>query len=662
MTALAVLIVGAAGATTSVLAGGTGKGGEAGSPLQAWGDNTYGEIGHGPRTEESDPVRSPVSVEGISCAVTAAVSFHDSYAVLGDGHVDAWGADGSQGGLGDGDPGFQEYSYKPVEVPGISNAVQIAAEIPDVYVLLSDGTVDAWGNSADGAFGLGASGPSSDDLPVTGIGHLSGVSQIATGGGAELALLSNGEVRSWGFNDDGQLGNDTEDTEVEPVAVGNEKDTAHLEHVKAVAEGVGYSLALMADGEVMAWGGSSTSGLGAGSLKTESELPVPVENVEGKGKPLQHVTAIAAGSSTAYALLEGGAMVAWGYNALGQLGNGKAEVVTAYHPVAVESLKEVVEIAATEGDGYARLANGTVWAWGNNTQGEVGNGSTTTPIPTPTQVTGLGSSTTRLADGAQGQPELALGAISTECGAGTGSTETTSTETKSTESTSSNPSGGGTASTSSTPTGTATTVTTVTAATEAATKLALQCSDRKLALTDVVEKNGRVLLDGAAVTSLAGKTVKILFDGHQQVASAKIGPQGQFSATAPLPPAKLRNSNSARYLAESDGLQSLNLKLTRRLILDPPTSSAGKVTLTGQVIPPLGKPVPVIDVQQQLTCASTSTVAKAKPSASGRFDIEVPAPAGALAVLYRLSTKVRENTSSRTLFPTDSLPEAVGLP
>src|SRR5579863_3532435 len=138
--ALAVLLIAAAGAATSVLAGSAGKGGEAGSPVQAWGDNADGEIGHGPRTAE--PVRSPVAVEGVSCAVATAVSFHDSYAVLADGHVDAWGADGAQGGLGDGDPGFQEYSYKPVEVPGIASAVQVAAEIPDTYVLLSDGTVD----------------------------------------------------------------------------------------------------------------------------------------------------------------------------------------------------------------------------------------------------------------------------------------------------------------------------------------------------------------------------------------------------------------------------------------------------------------------------------------------------------------------------------------
>jgi hypothetical protein len=69
--AAAVSVALIAGAATSVLAGATGHGGEAGSPVQAWGDNTYGEIGNGSRTAE--PVRSPVSVEGLSCAVAAAI-------------------------------------------------------------------------------------------------------------------------------------------------------------------------------------------------------------------------------------------------------------------------------------------------------------------------------------------------------------------------------------------------------------------------------------------------------------------------------------------------------------------------------------------------------------------------------------------------------------
>jgi alpha-tubulin suppressor-like RCC1 family protein len=657
---LLVALMGAAGAATSVLAG-TGSSGETGASLQAWGDNAYGQIGHGIRTEA--PVRSPLPVGELSCATAAAVSFANSYAVLGDGHVAAWGADSAIGGLGDGGAAG-EYSHTPVEVPGITDAMQVAADIPNTFVLLANGTIEGWGQNTDGEYGTGSASVGGD-TPVAGIGGLaSGVSAVATANAAVLALLTSGEVQSWGFNEDDQLGRETVGSEPEPGRVVNATKSGSLKGIKAIALSSTFGLGLTTSGEVVAWGGNAFTGLGAGNVKYHSVAPVNVEDVAGDGKPLTHVVAIAAGAEFALALLEDGQVVGWGKDQLGQLGNGETSSASFFHPVLVEGLSEVEEIAATQENGYARLANGTVWAWGNNTQGEVGNGSETTPIDKPAQVAGLAAATSALADGADGQSELALGPPS-ECGAGSGSHTGTGEETTGT---SSNP-GGGTTSTATTATSTITTTTTgpttptSVVAAKAATNLALQCGKRELALTDVVESNGRVLLDGVAAASLAGETVKILFDDRQQVASAKVGAQGQFSTSAPLPPAKLRGGNSARYTAEAGGLKSLELKLTRRLILDPPVSAAGKVTLTGQVLPPLGKPLPVIDVEQQLTCGGGARlVAQLKPIASGRFIARVAAPAGARAALYRLSTKVRESTSSRKLFATASLPEAAGIP
>jgi alpha-tubulin suppressor-like RCC1 family protein len=656
MTVLVVLLVSAAGAATSVLAGGTGKGGgEAGASLQSWGAGTSGQIGDGTIEGKS----TPVAVKGVTCALDTAVSDEDSFAVLGDGKLAAWGSDATvdAGGLGDELHHF-EHSAEPIEVPGISEARQVAADIPDAYVVLANGTVEGWGDGHDGELGRG-SDLSSYDAPVAVGGFKEGeVKAMATGDATELALLSDGQVDSWGFDEDLQLGNgkSTPESTATPARVEDEAGTGPLTGIKQVAEGTDFSLALTETGEVLAWGGNSAIGLGAGS-KVQSDLPVNVEDVAGDKNPLTGVKAIAAGGNFALALLENGTVVGWGNDIQGQLGNGKEELGPLLHPVVVEGLEHITAIAAGELDGYALDESGKVYSWGANQLGELGAGASPEKRDKAELVSGLGSGNSALATGSpDSQHELALGPISTECVSGAGTTGKTNTETKSTESTSSNPSAGGTTPTPSTPARTS-----PAAAAEAATKLALECSDRKLALTDVVEKNGRVFLDGAAVASLTGQTVKIVFDGHQQVATAEIGPQGQFSATAPLPPPKLRDSNSARYLAESGGLQSLNLKLTRRLILDQPTSSAGKVTLTGQVIPPLGKPVQAIAVEQQLTCASTSTVARVKPSASGHFDIEVHAPAGALAALYRLSTKVRESTSSKALFSTDSLPETVGL-
>ncbi len=119
---------------------------------------------------------------------------------------------------------------------------------------------------------------------------------------------------------------------------------------------------------------------------------------------------------------------------------------------------------------------------------------------------------------------------------------------------------------------------------KAVEELLLGCSKRSLVLNDVLIRGGRVALEGSAAKSLVGKKVKIVFDGAKQVATATVQANGQFSTTAPLAPARLRDSNSARYLAESGSQRSLNLKLTRRLILEPPKFSGGASRSTGQVV------------------------------------------------------------------------------
>jgi hypothetical protein len=118
----------------------------------------------------------------------------------------------------------------------------------------------------------------------------------------------------------------------------------------------------------------------------------------------------------------------------------------------------------------------------------------------------------------------------------------------------------------------------------------------------------------------------------------------------------VRSGNSARYMAELGSLRSLDLKLTRRLALEPPSVAAGKVTLSGQVVPPLSKPVATVTISQQVECGTTSVVAHVKPSASGRFKVTLPVPAGAHGAVYRLTSAVAQSRGSRHSFATYSLP------
>jgi hypothetical protein len=182
-------------------------------------------------------------------------------------------------------------------------------------------------------------------------------------------------------------------------------------------------------------------------------------------------------------------------------------------------------------------------------------------------------------------------------------------------------------------------------------------------LNDAYIHGNRVALAGGAVKNLIGKTIKILFGtALKQVATAVVQSNGQFATTAPLPPARIREALSTRYEAAYGKDRSLHLKLTRRLLLEPPRFSAGVVTLTGRESLPLTKPVAPIVVEQQLECGHTTIAKTITPPKSGLFHITVAVPARAKAGIFTLKSKVAANSHSLAHgFTTYSLPLPVVL-
>jgi alpha-tubulin suppressor-like RCC1 family protein len=136
--------------------------------------------------------------------------------------------------------------------------------------------------------------------------------------------------------------------------------------VKAVSGGGIYAMALLGNGTVVAWGNNEQGELGDGTT-TERTLPVAV-------KGLTNVTAISAGTETSLALLADGTVMAWGDNGSGELGNGSTEPMSTV-PVPVRGLTHIVAITAGENFNLALRDDGTVWAWGDNSAGELGIGS-----------------------------------------------------------------------------------------------------------------------------------------------------------------------------------------------------------------------------------------------------------------------------------------------
>jgi DNA-binding beta-propeller fold protein YncE len=220
-------------------------------------------------------------------------------------------------------------------------------------------------------------------------------------------------------------------------------------------------------------------------------------------------------------------------------------------------------------------------------------------------------------------------------------------------------------SSSSTVTGTATTTATtagVASTPKAVEELLLGCSGSKLVLNNVYIQGGHVEIRGSAIKSYVGKKVKILFNEGKQVATATVEANGQYTTTAPLPPAKIRDNLDTRYTAEIGKLRSVHLKLVRRLLLEPLKASGTTVTLTGQLTPPLTKPIATVLVEQQLECGKTTIVKTFTPPANGHFHITLTVPANAKAGIFRLTSKVAANKHSvEHGFTTFSLPLPVAL-
>jgi Regulator of chromosome condensation (RCC1) repeat/IPT/TIG domain len=284
-----------------------------------FGGSTVALLNNGTVVELGASSNVPVPVSGLSEVTAVSTGADFNLALLRNGTVMAWG-ENPYGQLGD---GGTEDSAVPVPVTGISGATAISAGYLGGMALLADGTVVAWGDNENGELGRGSfTGPetcgesacSTTPVPVTG---LSGVTAVDAGAYHRLALLGDGTVRAWGWNEAGQLGDGEGGlpyaSKDEPVPV------AGLVEAVAISAGEEHSLALLADGTVRAWGQNDYGQLGTGSNMYDHErgFNYPV-GVSGLGE----VTAISAGSVTSMALLQNGTVMDWGLNRGGELGIG----------------------------------------------------------------------------------------------------------------------------------------------------------------------------------------------------------------------------------------------------------------------------------------------------------------------------------------------------
>jgi alpha-tubulin suppressor-like RCC1 family protein len=332
--------------------------------VECWGDNSSGELGSGTTIDSS----TPVPVSGISGATQIAAGDSHTCALLSGGSVKCWG-DNSRRQLGDGvtdhgktDPYGSDISPLPVQVSGISTATQLSAGGARTCALLSDSTVECWGDG------------SSTPLAASGVTN---AREVGAGAIHTCALIFGGTVECWGSNGVGQLGDGTTTASAIPVAVSGIAGATQL------SAGHAHSCALLGGGSIKCWGSNGSGQIGNGTTNTSEPygIATPVQV-----SAITDATQVSAGWDHSCAVISGGTVECWGSNAVGQLGNGTTTASAT--PVQVSGITNAIRVNAGYSHTCALLVDGTIKCWGANGSGQLGDG-TTTGSQAPVQVIGI---------------------------------------------------------------------------------------------------------------------------------------------------------------------------------------------------------------------------------------------------------------------------------
>jgi alpha-tubulin suppressor-like RCC1 family protein len=261
----------------------------------------------------------------------------------------------------------------------------------------------AWGDNRGGQLGRGTT--SNHEVTPARVRGLARVTKISAGGSFVLALGSDGTVRAWGDNRRGQLGNGTTASSPVPVKV------AGLSGVTGISAGFDASIATRASGisaitSVWTWGGNDVGQLGDGTLTSRSTpervsgLPVSIAGISAGGGLVGHLGpgGTLAGGGFAAVLGTDGTVWAWGDDSAGQLGNAPSSTPVTRPANTIGAGSGITQLAAGDFHMLALKPDGTVLAWGSNGYGQLGNGSTA-PVTGPVQVTGLTNATQVAAGG-----------------------------------------------------------------------------------------------------------------------------------------------------------------------------------------------------------------------------------------------------------------------
>lgn len=342
------------------------------SNLYTWGAAVSGALGNGTSTPN---VSSPIHIGALFDwgRVKAGTKFNST--VKTDGTLWTWGINGS-GQLGD---GTTTNHSSPVHIGVATNwGTNLSAGDSHTMLIKSDHTLWGWGEGDHGELGNGVAANISSPVQI----GTSSWTAVSAGVGHTLMILANGTLWATGDNVNGQLGDGTKVDKSSPVQIGASSWIA-------VAAGNNHSLGIKLDGTLWAWGLNTSGQLGDGST-TSTSSPIAVG--------ASSWTFVAAGNLYSEAIRSDGTLWAFGANGNGILGDGTA--TSRSSPVAIGSSSwTFVATSRTGAHTVAIRLDNTLWAWGFNSSGQLGDNTTTTRS-SPVQVSSLGA-TVAYADAGQ---------------------------------------------------------------------------------------------------------------------------------------------------------------------------------------------------------------------------------------------------------------------
>jgi len=323
--------------------------------LWAWGNNSHGQLGISDLVHRSSPVQASTNLWN-----DVGGGFNHAVALQSNGTLWAWG-NNANGQLGLSD---LTNRLSPTQI-GTSLWSQFSSGSTQVLAIQSDGTLWAWGNNVSGQ--LGTSDTTDRSSPVQIGSQL--WSQVSSGDQYSSAIRSDGTLWAWGRNDEGQLGTSNLTQRSSPVQVGTSL-------WKKISVSFNVTAGIQSDGTLWAWGNNSYGQLGTSDLTFRS-TPTQIGNQN-------YWSDVVCGYRHVTSIRSDGTLWVWGQNSNGQL--GQYDITSRLTPTQVGFVYDNwAQVSTGVSHTLAVQSNGSLWGWGRNNSGQLGQSNTTDRL-SPVQV------------------------------------------------------------------------------------------------------------------------------------------------------------------------------------------------------------------------------------------------------------------------------------